>query len=255
MAQCSLLRTRGRMEMPAAHAVADEPSGSDPELPGPGASRQKGPTSWVDVSESCCARFEPVTDAPADSAGLWQRVGREHCRGCRRHHRCRHLGVDRAMPTAARRGPRTPAITSITAGATTGSTTRSRTAGPRLRHRERLLWPCDVSLLDAGIVGRSRLHGPRQVTDAHLLALAAGPCAPGARRCSPRASRSTVGPRSPVRPARPFSRRQSANCRQQHRGSVQVWNALVTSSGSHGVSVGTRSPVQSSSVTSRLVSC
>jgi len=134
-------------------------------------------------------------------------------------------------------------------------TTRSRTAGPRLHHRERLLWPCDVSLLDAGIVGRSRLHGPRQVTDAHLLALAAGPCAPGARRCSPRASRSTVGPRSPVRPARPFSRRQSANCRQQHRGSVQVWNALVTSSGSHGVSVGTRSPVQSSSVTSRLVSC
>ena len=61
--------------MPAGHAVADEPSGSDPGLPGPGASRQKGPTSSVDVSESCCARFEPVTDAPADSAGLWQRAG------------------------------------------------------------------------------------------------------------------------------------------------------------------------------------
>jgi len=34
-------------------------------------------------------------------------------------------------------------------------------------------WPCDVSLLDARIVDRSRVHGPRQVTDAYLLALAA----------------------------------------------------------------------------------
>jgi uncharacterized protein len=33
-------------------------------------------------------------------------------------------------------------------------------------------WPCDVSVLDAGIVDRSHLHGPRQVTDAYLLALA-----------------------------------------------------------------------------------
>ncbi len=33
-------------------------------------------------------------------------------------------------------------------------------------------WACDVSLLDARIVDRSRLHGPRQVTDAYLLALA-----------------------------------------------------------------------------------
>jgi toxin-antitoxin system PIN domain toxin len=33
-------------------------------------------------------------------------------------------------------------------------------------------WPCDVSLLDARIVAPSRLHGPRQVTDAYLLALA-----------------------------------------------------------------------------------
>lgn len=32
--------------------------------------------------------------------------------------------------------------------------------------------PCDVSVLDAGQVDRSRLHGPRQVTDAYLLALA-----------------------------------------------------------------------------------
>ncbi len=34
-------------------------------------------------------------------------------------------------------------------------------------------WPCDISVLDARIVDGSRLHGPRQVTDAYLLALAA----------------------------------------------------------------------------------
>ena len=34
-------------------------------------------------------------------------------------------------------------------------------------------WPCDVSALDPRIIDRSRLHGPRQVTDAYLLALAA----------------------------------------------------------------------------------
>jgi len=34
-------------------------------------------------------------------------------------------------------------------------------------------WTCEVSLLDARVVDRSRLHGPRQVTDAYLLALAA----------------------------------------------------------------------------------
>lgn len=43
---------------------------------------------------------------------------------------------------------------------------RARDGGP---HE---FWPCDVSLLDARIVDRSRLHGPRQVTDAYLLALA-----------------------------------------------------------------------------------
>ena len=44
---------------------------------------------------------------------------------------------------------------------------RARDSG----HHE--FWPCDVSLLDATIVNSSRLHGPRQVTDAYLLALAA----------------------------------------------------------------------------------
>ena len=34
-------------------------------------------------------------------------------------------------------------------------------------------WPDEVSLLDASVVDASRVHGPRQVTDLYLLALAA----------------------------------------------------------------------------------
>jgi len=33
-------------------------------------------------------------------------------------------------------------------------------------------WPSDVRLLDPDVIDRSRVHGPRQVTDAYLLALA-----------------------------------------------------------------------------------
>lgn len=33
-------------------------------------------------------------------------------------------------------------------------------------------WPCDVSVVDAQAITASRVHGPRQVTDAYLLALA-----------------------------------------------------------------------------------
>jgi toxin-antitoxin system PIN domain toxin len=33
-------------------------------------------------------------------------------------------------------------------------------------------WPCELSLLDERIVDRTRIHGPRKVTDAYLLALA-----------------------------------------------------------------------------------
>ena len=33
-------------------------------------------------------------------------------------------------------------------------------------------WPDDLSLLDAGIADPSRIHGPRLLTDAYLLALA-----------------------------------------------------------------------------------
>ena len=33
-------------------------------------------------------------------------------------------------------------------------------------------WPDDVSLLDAGVADPTRIHGPRQLTDVYLLALA-----------------------------------------------------------------------------------
>ena len=39
-------------------------------------------------------------------------------------------------------------------------------------HESHEFWPCDLSLLDERIFDRSRIHGPRQVTDAYLLALA-----------------------------------------------------------------------------------
>ncbi|MHB8449848.1 MAG: TA system VapC family ribonuclease toxin [Mycobacteriales bacterium] len=38
------------------------------------------------------------------------------------------------------------------------------------KHHE--FWSCSISLLDALAIDRARLHGPRQVTDAYLLALA-----------------------------------------------------------------------------------
>lgn len=40
------------------------------------------------------------------------------------------------------------------------------------RTAHHVYWPCSVSLADENLVDRSRLHGPRQVTDAYLLALA-----------------------------------------------------------------------------------
>ena len=33
-------------------------------------------------------------------------------------------------------------------------------------------WPCDLSVLDSRVIDRTRVHGPRQVTDVYLLALA-----------------------------------------------------------------------------------
>ncbi len=35
-------------------------------------------------------------------------------------------------------------------------------------------WPDDISLADAGLFNHRRLHGPGQITDAYLLALAVG---------------------------------------------------------------------------------
>ncbi|MCK9247465.1 MAG: PIN domain-containing protein [Solirubrobacteraceae bacterium] len=44
---------------------------------------------------------------------------------------------------------------------------RAATATP---HHER--WPCDITLLDRSVVDERRVHGPKQVTDVYLLALA-----------------------------------------------------------------------------------
>lgn len=44
--------------------------------------------------------------------------------------------------------------------------------GDAVARPEHQFWPDDVSLLDADIADRSRIHGPRQVTDLYLLALA-----------------------------------------------------------------------------------
>ena len=35
-----------------------------------------------------------------------------------------------------------------------------------------VFWTCETSVLDDAVVDRSRIHGPRQVTDVYLLALA-----------------------------------------------------------------------------------
>ncbi len=40
-------------------------------------------------------------------------------------------------------------------------------------HKLHEFWPDEVSLLDSQVVDASRVHGPRQVTDLYLLALAA----------------------------------------------------------------------------------
>lgn len=40
------------------------------------------------------------------------------------------------------------------------------------RSRHHAYWPCSVSILDSSLVDRTRVHGPRQVTDVYLLALA-----------------------------------------------------------------------------------
>lgn len=39
-------------------------------------------------------------------------------------------------------------------------------------HKAHGFWPDEVSLLDDSLVDMSRIHGPRQLTDAYLLALA-----------------------------------------------------------------------------------
>ena len=40
------------------------------------------------------------------------------------------------------------------------------------RHRIHEFWPDDISLLDSALLDSARIHGPRQITDLYLLALA-----------------------------------------------------------------------------------
>lgn len=40
------------------------------------------------------------------------------------------------------------------------------------RHPTHQFWAADISLIDESIADRTRIHGPRQVTDLYLLALA-----------------------------------------------------------------------------------
>jgi toxin-antitoxin system PIN domain toxin len=40
------------------------------------------------------------------------------------------------------------------------------------RTEQHEFWPCDLSVLDSRVIDRTRVHGPRQVTDVYLLALA-----------------------------------------------------------------------------------
>jgi toxin-antitoxin system PIN domain toxin len=40
------------------------------------------------------------------------------------------------------------------------------------RDTHHVYWPCDISLLDEKVIDRGWLHGPRQITDVYLLALA-----------------------------------------------------------------------------------
>jgi toxin-antitoxin system PIN domain toxin len=44
--------------------------------------------------------------------------------------------------------------------------------GEATAHRLHEFWPDDVSVLDASAIDSTRIHGPRQLTDAFLLALA-----------------------------------------------------------------------------------
>jgi hypothetical protein len=43
----------------------------------------------------------------------------------------------------------------------------------QIAESDHLFWPDDLSIADEGLFDRSRILGPRQITDAYLLALAA----------------------------------------------------------------------------------
>jgi toxin-antitoxin system PIN domain toxin len=55
------------------------------------------------------------------------------------------------------------------APSTTAVVERLRAATAHIAHR---FWSSDISLLDGDVIDATRIHGPRQLTDAYLLALA-----------------------------------------------------------------------------------
>jgi hypothetical protein len=63
-------------------------------------------------------------------------------------------------------GPRSPTSSSIASAKT------NQIDAPATRTAQHEFWPCDRSLLDETRVDRTRVHGPKQVTDVYLLALA-----------------------------------------------------------------------------------
>ena len=73
---------------------------------------------------------------------------------------CHHQnGFIRIISQARYPSPVSPPVAMDLLGTATGT-----------RHHE--FWECSVSILDREIIDRSMIHGPRQVTDAYLLALA-----------------------------------------------------------------------------------
>ena len=56
-------------------------------------------------------------------------------------------------------------------GATSASDVAEHLRGAT-SHKAHEFWPDDVSMLDESLLDMTRIHGPRQLTDAYLLALA-----------------------------------------------------------------------------------
>src|SRR5262249_42472211 len=77
----------------------------------------------------------------------------------------------RSPRTASCGSSASPAIPAPSHQATRWTCSPPPRASPAgIEHHE--FWPCTISVLDNKLIDRSRVHGPKQVTDAYLLALA-----------------------------------------------------------------------------------